>query len=161
MRIRAAACPVALPHPAMPDADWADAFVITVHQPNLTPHDAAHHVMASTPAWYNWLLGLRNIIVKPLGLKTSLDTLGDDKIETVGVFPLISEDDQSVVLGLDDHHLNFRIVFETEPLDDDHTLVRSITLVRRNNALGRAYLCAVMPFHNKIVPAMLNSAYAA
>lgn len=161
MRHRASMRPVALPHAAMPDADWGDAFVITVEQPNLTAREAARHVMASTPGWYDFLLGLRNIIVKPLGLKTNLDTVGNDEIKTVGVFPLVSEDDNSVVLGLDDHHLNFRIVFETEPLDHDRTLVRSITLVRRNNRLGKAYLAAVMPFHNRIVPAMLNSAYAA
>jgi hypothetical protein len=144
----------------MPDADWGDAFAITVDQPDLTPTDAASHVMNSTPAWYNWLLGLRNIIVKPLGLKTKLDTVGNTQIKTVGVFPLVSDDEQSVVLGLDDHHLNFRIVFETEKLDQARTLVRSITLVRRNNRLGKAYLAAVMPFHNRIVPAMLNAAYA-
>jgi hypothetical protein len=44
-------------------------------------------------------------------------------------------------------------------LDRDRTLVRSITLVRRHNTLGRIYLSTVMPFHNLIVPAMLNRAY--
>lgn len=110
------------------------------------------------PRWYHRLLALRNLLVKPFGLKTDAD-LADTGAGTIGPFPITSETDQSVILGLDDHHLNFRIVFETEAIDAHRTLVRSITLVRRNNALGRAYLAAVMPFHNRIVPAMLNAAY--
>ncbi|WP_033069158.1 DUF2867 domain-containing protein [Thalassospira australica] len=159
MHNRATARPVTLPHPAMPDADWADAFVIAVDQPDLTAPKAARHVIDSAPAWYHRLLALRNIIVKPLGLKTDLDTAGNAQLETIGVFPLIRETDTCAVLGLDDHHLNFRIVIETEPLGPNATLVRSITLIRRNNGLGHAYLAAVMPFHNRIVPAMLNAAY--
>lgn len=151
--------PVKLPHPAMKDADWGDSFVITVDQPDLSARKAARHVITSAPRWYYRLLALRNIIVKPFGLKTGLDIAGDAKVDTIGIFPVVSESDQAVILGLDDHHLNFRIVFETEALDRNRTLVRSITLVRRNNTLGRVYLATVMPFHNLIVPAMLNAAY--
>jgi len=157
---RASASPVSLPHPALPDADWGDAFIITVNHPILSARHAAQHVISSAPDWYHRLLALRNIIVKPFGLKTDMNTAENDDTEIIGVFPLVSETDKSVVLGLDDKHLNFRIVFETETLAPNRVLVRSITLVRRNNTFGRIYLAAVMPFHNKIVPAMLNAAYA-
>lgn len=149
-----------LPHPALPDADWGDAFVIIVDEPDLSAQKAARHVVHSAPDWYHHLLALRNIVVKPFGLKTEMTALDDQTSGTIGVFPLISETDQKVVVGLDDHHLNFRVVFEVEPIDQGRTIVRSITLVRRNNMLGRVYLAAVMPFHNRIVPAMLNAAYA-
>lgn len=158
MSKRAIGSAVKLPHPGLPDADWGDSFVITVDQPALSAKQAARHVINSAPQWYHRLLALRNLLVKPFGLKTDAD-LADTGAGTIGPFPITSETDQSVILGLDDHHLNFRIVFETEAIDAHRTLVRSITLVRRNNALGRAYLAAVMPFHNRIVPAMLNAAY--
>ena len=155
----ASARPVKLPHRALKDADWGDSFVITVDKPGLGAREAARHVINSAPRWYYHLLALRNAIVRPLGLKTALDTAAMTKVDTIGVFPVISETDDCVILGLDDHHLNFRIVFETEALERNRTLVRSITLVRRNNTLGRIYLAAVLPFHNLIVPAMLNAAY--
>ncbi|KJE36227.1 hypothetical protein UF64_05035 [Thalassospira sp. HJ] len=164
MKNHATAQNVLLPHPALPDADWGDAFAITVNEPDLTASKAARHIINSAPAWYHRLLALRNILVKPFGLKTEAkamdgDTMEADTLGAIGVFPVISETGNTVIVGLDDLHLNFRIVFETETLDSDRTRVRCMTLVRRNNALGRAYLAVVMPFHNCIVPAMLNAAY--
>lgn len=160
MKNHATAQNVLLPHPALPDADWGDAFAITVNEPNLTASKAARHIINSAPAWYHRLLALRNILVKPFGLKTEAQAMDADTLGAIGVFPVISETDETVIVGLDDLHLNFRIVFETEALDHDRTRVRCMTLVRRNNALGRAYLAVVMPFHNRIVPPMLNAAYA-
>jgi hypothetical protein len=43
-------------------------------------------------------------------------------------------------VGFNDRHLNFRVGFETERLDHDRTLLRIITLVRRNNCFGKTYL---------------------
>jgi len=47
-----------------------------------------------------------------------------------------------VILGFDDSHLNFRISVLV-----DGTHAYAATWVHRNNALGRAYLAVIMPFH--------------
>lgn len=159
MPVRARFFPAPLPHPALPNADWADAFVIPVNNPGLTAHVAARHVVDSTPAWSRRLMALRDVIVKPLGLKTDQAISNHGQIETIGIFPIIEESETIVILGLDDAHLNFRVVFETDRLDATTTQVKTTTLVKRNNQLGRFYLAAIMPFHRRIVPAMLNAAY--
>ena len=61
-----------------------------------------------------------------------------------------------MVLGFDDRHLDFRIVVETQAAGEDQTSVRLMTLIRRHNLLGRAYLAAIMPFHKLIVASMLS-----
>jgi hypothetical protein len=58
--------------------------------------------------------------------------------------------------GLDDRHLDFRIVVETESLPDSRTAVRMMTLVKRHNLPGRLYLAVIMPFHKLIVKTALS-----
>jgi hypothetical protein len=55
--------------------------------------------------------------------------------ETVGAFPIISENVESVVLGLDDWHLDFRIVVEMQA-HVGGTRVRVATLVNSKHWFG-------------------------
>ena len=59
----------------------------------------------------------------------------------------------TAVVGLDDTHLDFRIVVSVEPGQ-----VRCVTVVRRHNALGRVYFAVVGPFHRRLVPSLLTRA---
>jgi hypothetical protein len=59
------------------------------------------------------------------------------------------------VLGLDDSHLNFRIVVDVQATGGTTHRITATTLVHRNNWLGRIYLATVMPFHKVIVPTLL------
>lgn len=97
---------------------------------------AAARAMAF-PGWVDWLLRLRNILVIPFGLTAAIP--GG---ETIGHFPVDQRSDTEVILGFDDSHLNFRISILT---DGNHAY--AATWVHRNNALGRAYLAVIMPFH--------------
>lgn len=58
------------------------------------------------------------------------------------------------MLGLDDRHLDFRIVVEVTELGAGRQVAAS-TIVKTHNLLGRTYLAVVKPFHRIIVPAML------
>ena len=117
--------------------DFIDGYAV---RSTLSPQEAAH-IGLSMPGWANALLGLRNAIVKPLGLKTEAADTGDDAI-----FPVQYADETEYVIGTDDHHLNFRI-----SLMRFGENIHMATWVHRNNALGRIYLAAVMPFHILIV----------
>lgn len=99
----------------------------------LSPREAATRGLA-LPGWAAALLGLRNALVRPFGLKT-----GGAKS---AIFPTCHETDDEIVLGTDDTHLNFRIGVYRQ----DGRLFMS-TWVHPHNLWGRAYLRLVMPFH--------------
>ena len=72
----------------------------------------------------------------------------------LGLFPVVSQQPDRVVLGFDDRHLDFRLVVDAPGNGD----VTGTTLIRTHNLLGRIYLAIVLPFHRIIVPAMLRRA---
>lgn len=155
----AIAVPISLPHQSLPNADWADSFEIKTSERGITPEAAARKVMMSRPDWIIHLMRLRDLVVKPFGLKPGKENPDDKNI--IGIFPVIARTASSITLGLNDRHLDFRLVIEIEPSRDDQTLIRAITLTKRHNLFGRAYLATIMPFHRMIAPAMLNAAYPA
>lgn len=107
------------------------------------------------PAWVRTLMRLRNLLVRPLGLKGDPEAAAAD-MPRIGMFPVIGDSPNEIVLGLDDRHLDFRIVVQTENWGDDGTLIRMMTLVKRHNLSGRMYLLAIMPFHKLIVTTTLS-----
>jgi hypothetical protein len=77
------------------------------------------------------------------------------RLERIGLFPVISSTPERVVLGFNDSHLDFRLVIDVATLGELRRQVIVTTLVQTHNWLGRTYLAIVMPFHRRIVPAML------
>ncbi|MBC06709.1 DUF2867 domain-containing protein [Thalassospira sp.] len=159
MRHRASMRPVSIPHPAMPEGDWGDCFSITTSASGLTPEIAARQIMGSRPNWVVRLMLMRDFLMRPFGLKSGMHE--PDNADVIGIFPVIARDNTSITLGLNDRHLDFRLVIELEPTSGEQTHIHAITIVKRHNIFGRLYLATITPFHNRIVPAMLNSAYAA
>ena len=102
--------------------------------------DAAAARAMAFPGWVDRLLRLRNIVVRPFGLSAAMPV--DTSLNKVGHFPVDQRTDNEVILGFDDSHLNFRISILV-----DGTNAYAATWVHRNNALGRAYLTVIMPFH--------------
>jgi len=146
---------VSLPHPALPGADWVDCFEVHTDRSGLTAEVAARLAFDTMPRWAAKLMALRNILVRPFGLKHDPDAASAGA-PRVGMFPVISNDPGEIVLGFDDRHLDFRIVVQTEAVDSQQTAVRMMTLVKRHNLLGRSYLAVIMPFHKLIVASTLS-----
>lgn len=147
--------PVSLPHPLLPRADWADRFTLRLAVDRLTAREAARLALEHPPRWVRALMRARNRLVAPLGLRTAGGT-AEAPPAGMGGFPLISASDERVVLGFDDSHLDFRIVVDVRRDRPSGQTLSVMTLVRRNNLLGRLYLAAVMPFHKLIVTSMLR-----
>lgn len=148
--------PVPLPNPLLPTADWADRFTLGLSVDGVTAREAARLALGSPPAWVRGLIALRNGLVRPFGLKSAGDLMPSAQTVIAG-FPVVSADDDRVVLGYDDWHLDFRIVIDVFP-DRPHGQTLSVmTLVRRNNVFGRLYLAVIMPFHKLIVRRALSS----
>ena len=138
----------------LPEADFADAFSLVVDDPGLDAVAAAHRAMDRPPGWIASLMGLRDFLVRPLGLRTRHDK-ASMRVERIGAFPVLSQTPQRVVMGLDDRHLDFRLAVDVAVLDARRRQVTATTLVRTHNLLGRAYLTLVLPFHRRIVPEIM------
>jgi uncharacterized protein DUF2867 len=135
-------------------AQFADAFQITVADANLNARGAAERMFSRSPRWVEMLLGLRNMIAAPAGLKTS----GEGEPNTggvIGLFPVLSETPDRLIAGFDDHHLDFRVVVDVAP-EDGNRKVTTTTLVLTHNRLGRLYLAAILPFHRLIAKSLLR-----
>lgn len=148
--------PVSLPHPLLPAADWADRFTLGLPVEGLTAREAARLALEHPPGWVRGLMTLRNALVAPFGLKGAAERVTTSRTE-IGGFPVVSASDDRVVLGFDDRHLDFRIVIDVRQDRPSGQTLSVMTLVHRNNLLGRLYLALVMPFHKLIVRRMLSS----
>lgn len=148
---------------ALSSIDFVDAFKGQIPNGCSQQIDVVTRSIFSTmPTWIMKLLDLRNTIVRPLGLKTSIDpNLVDThqgKLapgETISVFKVIDRQDDEILLGEDDQHLNFRSSVQLERKEEKCWVIVS-TVVQFNNWLGRAYFVPVRPIHKIIVPAMMR-----
>ena len=139
-------------------AQFADAFSIAIDDPALDARHAAERMMARQPRWIETLTSLRNILVTPLGLKTSGESRTAPR-EMIGIFPIVSQTPDRLVAGFNDKHLDFRVVVDVA---NSGTLrnVTLTTLVLTHNRLGRTYLAIILPFHRLIAPSLLRQVAA-
>ena len=139
-------------------AQFADAYRVVVDGPAVNARRAAEKMFAPRPRWEEALIALRNILVRPFGLKTSAEgePAGGGMI---GMFPVVSETTDRLVAGFNDNHLDFRVVVDVAPCDRGQEITAT-TLVKTHNWLGRVYLAIVLPFHRLIVRNMLQRAFS-
>ena len=139
-------------------AQFADAFCIEISDRDLDARHAAERMMARQPRWAEALLSLRNLLVAPLGLKTS-GAGSDATRDMIGLFPVVSETPDRVIAGFNDRHLDFRVVVDVTTPGQSRQ-VTATTVVKTHNWLGRTYLAIIIPFHRLIVPALLRQVAA-
>lgn len=156
--VRASEIKPVLPDAAWPTADWADAFEVEYGSGTTDMTSLARQTVGAMPKWARALLALRNILVAPFGLKADGATDAVRPENQVGMFPILHQSQDRIVLGLDDKHLDFRIVLERIKTGDQHML-RATTLVTRHNLFGRFYISIVTPFHKRIVKSVLQNAH--
>lgn len=134
-------------------AQFMDAFSVVTDDTTLSARQAAERLFGRSPRWIKTLMALRDAIVAPFGLKT--EKVARTSTNKVGMFPVISETPQRVVAGLNDRHLDFRVVVDVATTGSQQR-VTATTVVLTHNLLGRAYLTIIMPFHRLIVRALLR-----
>jgi len=143
--------------PLLAGAQFADAFRIDVDGRALDARHAAV-LMTRRSRWIDALIRLRNLLVAPLGLKTSGET-EKPRRETIGLFPILTESPERLVAGFNDKHLDFRLVVDVAACGANSAPAQQVTattLVKTHNWFGRTYLAIILPFHRLIVPAMLR-----
>ncbi|MDB5362014.1 MAG: hypothetical protein JWO51_3311 [Rhodospirillales bacterium] len=117
---------------------------------------AARRMVGRMPRWTATLMALRNRIVAPLGLKHPAPAPGGSA-DRIGIFPILTQTPGRIVLGLDDKHLDFRLVVDVGQAEGRRS-VTATTIVKTHNWLGRTYLAAIMPFHRIIARTMVRQA---
>jgi hypothetical protein len=135
-------------------AQFVDAYRVEFGGGGLDAREAAIRMFARPPRWVNALVNLRNLLVAPLGLRTSgagERTAGG----MIGIFPVVSETPARLVAGFNDTHLDFRVLVDVAPAGAGQQ-VTATTLVRTHNRLGRIYLALIMPFHRLVVRRLLQ-----
>jgi Protein of unknown function (DUF2867) len=138
-------------------AQFSDAFRVAVGGTALDARGAAQKMLGRRPRWIGALLALRDILVTPLGLKTT-DPSGRTSADVIGIFPVVSETPGRLVAGFDDRHLDFRVVVDVVNAGPGQQ-VTATTLVLTHNC-GRTYLAIILPFHRLIVRSLLRQAAA-
>ncbi|PZQ67228.1 MAG: DUF2867 domain-containing protein [Variovorax paradoxus] len=129
-----------------PGAFLADAFAIAL--PAGHPADVrelAERALARQAPWVERLMGLRDAIVAPFGLKTAKALRADR--------PEGRARPDEVVLGEDDAHLDFRL-----SLRRSADQLVAVTVVHCHNLLGRSYIRLIAPFHRVVVRSALARA---
>lgn len=138
----------------LPGADFADAWRVVGLSAGLDAQKVALRFFDRSPRWIRALLWLRNLLVRPFGLRTRTSDQATPRLK----FPVISSQPNRVVLGFDDRHLDFRVVIDIEAAEKERLSATATTYVRTHNLGGRLYLRVIKPFHRAIVPVMLANA---
>lgn len=141
--------------------NYTDSFAIPLHCSNTASTDLIPAFFQSAPSWVDSLFALRSKIVEQIGLQTGSEHSRDLKPpyqigRRIGLFRIIDLNDQEVILGEDDRHLNFRTSLLLTPHHKGSQLIIS-TAVKTNNILGVVYFAVVKPFHRLIVPIMAKA----
>ena len=155
-----------------------DSFALEIDAADL-PTTSASQLLAglldgfleNRPTGVSRLMGLRNVLVKPLGLRTSplgcpvSSLLNDAPQRFAGRFPVLEQSVESddrraqVVLGADDKHLRFRSCAGVEVLPNGKVRFTLGTRVRNRNLFGAVYMRLIDRTHRRYVaPAMLSMA---
>jgi Protein of unknown function (DUF2867) len=140
--------------PLLTGAQFIDAYSIVVDDLALDARHAAEKMLGRSPRWILTLVTLRDLFVAPFGLKTA-QTARRSSTNRIGMFPVLSETPRRIVAGLDDHHLDFRVVVDVADSGGGRR-VTATTVVLTHNLLGRVYLAIILPFHRLIVRSMLR-----
>lgn len=156
--------------------DHEDCFVLRIDRalvrgahPERLLADLLQGFLDAPPQGVGRLMALRNVLVRPLGLRTSplgcpvSSLLGECTAGTfAGRFPVLAQRVEpghaQVLLGADDKHLRFRSCVAVRDTDDAIEFSMS-TRVQCRNGFGHVYMALIDRVHRGyIAPAMLRLA---
>lgn len=151
-------------HRNLDQAFYSDAFETDLVDTRLTPVEIATRALASTPAWVDGLVNLRDRFVSLLGLKTvgrlrlagAGRSPGEPAVgDAFSIFRVVFVDSSELVLGIDDKHLDVRMSF-LKRLTDSRACYVVSSWVKTHNMLGRVYMLPVAPVHRLLVRLMMR-----
>ena len=130
--------------------------------------DIFFSIFGHHPGWIKSILMFRNRIAKKFGLEVPADLLIKDisrndtyKVgDIIGPWPIFSINENELVAGRDNSHLDFRLsVFRELSGGTQFVVVTTICVV--HNWIGKVYLFFIVPFHRWGVKYIISRALRA
>ena len=150
------------------NAYFRDSYRVTLARPGLGIVEIFFALFGHTPFWMKSLLIVRNAAARLFGLEApsvgeiirpavrSAYRVGDK----IGPWPIFFIDDNEIVAGRNNKHLDFRVsVLKT--LDGETTSVVVSTICTVHNLFGKIYLFVIVPFHRSGVRSLMRNAVVA
>lgn len=143
-----------------------DSYEAPLRRGDLAMHELYLALFAHQPAGFKKLLLLRDRIVAPFGLRPSNAGEPAEIKPTYAVgekivrFTLFGQNDNEIVTGGDDKHLDFRVSVRRVTEGGAERVTLS-TVVSPHNLFGKAYLATILPFHRFGVRLLLANAFQA
>lgn len=135
-------------------AYFCDAYRAPLKSPPANVADIFFSIFGHHPRWIKLTLVLRNKIAKWCGLSVpSVDEIMNPhqrpsyKVgDNIGPWPIFSVNQNELIAGRDNAHLDFRLSLLRE-LDGSSPTVVVSTVCVVHNLFGKAYLFFIVPFH--------------
>ena len=148
-------------------AYYVDSYDAPLRRPDLKMHEIYVAILGHLPWWARTLIIVRNTVVSQFGLhaETSANVwkpeLKDSYVpgDKIVRFILYSQDENEIIAGRDDKHLDFRVSIMKLHDHGTHRVVVS-TIIFVHNFFGKAYLLFVLPFHKLGLKHLLSQAVA-
>ncbi|HSV51785.1 MAG TPA: DUF2867 domain-containing protein [Burkholderiaceae bacterium] len=152
-------------HARVAGSHFHDSYSIDVANASRTALGHFFDTVAQTPGWVNVLMAMRNRVVALFGLKHlghlgKVDAAKPEQAyapgDRVGIFTLVSNTPDEVILEDNDKHLHVMLsVLRLPPGASGTRAIAVSTVVHIHNTLGRLYMIPVAPIHKLIVPSVL------
>lgn len=121
--------------------------------------DKITSAILKTPKWIDNLMKMRNIIARRFGLKSGDKNYHIEPHYSIGskagYFTVLNRNENEIVMGENDTHLNFRTSVRVEN-QSENSLVYLSTVVQFNNFFGWLYFLPVKPFHQLLIQSLLK-----
>lgn len=163
MKVRKAALPEDSMVAKYLPIDFTEVLAVDVTEGRLlNADDIQAKFWTDMPAWITFLFKLRNVLVKPFGLRGGgSDT--DQFAEAIhggtdyGIMSVTDKTDKETVLCLNDKHLQaYLSVYVESSAQATRQRVVVTTLVKFHKWFGKLYFYSIYPFHGLIVKAQLK-----
>lgn len=137
--------------------DYQDTYSFIVKNNQLSMNELYIKIFSTAPKWVDFLLSLRNKIVRLWGLKTEPEQVTQNDFtvgDKVGIFKIFKIQENEIIAGEDDKHLDFRVSVYRKIRTQ--TKISVSTIVKYNNDFGKFYFFIIAPFHKLIVKSLLR-----
>ena len=136
-----------------PDANYSDCFRTCLPEPiTASPDDLMGAFWTTKPGWLRLLFKIRDLLVRPFGLKTgegpSREKLEEalNNGESCGFMSVAERTADETIVALDDKHL---VAYMSIYIEGGE--VFASTVVKYHNKLGVVYFNLIRPFHILVV----------
>lgn len=130
-------------------ADYKDCFWDEITEnPYMSVKELVNLMFSQYPKWIMRIYNIRNLIVKPFGLKTNKSFTN----------MIVEQDDNEIIIGAKDKHLTFYVSLFCSDIKDKKQVASITTLVKYENILGKIYFAVIWLFHKIIVAYLFKRA---